>query len=67
MPHLERVREGLVAIGGALLRVIEKRDVLDVEPVHLSIPTRGDLSDQLVLASLIAFGITDRDGKQLVR
>src|SRR5450432_845521 len=66
MPHLERVRKGLITRCGAFGGVVEKRDVLDVEPVNGRIPSRGDLANELVLATLIAYRITDRNRKQFV-
>src|SRR5437868_2799843 len=40
VPHLKRMRKGLVAFCGALCRVVEKRDLLDVEPMHVGVPSR---------------------------
>src|SRR6185437_8276369 len=60
MPHLECVRERIVAARRPLGRTLEKRKVGDAHPLHIHTPPLGSALDQLILATRIVVGIADR-------
>src|SRR6185437_3537802 len=54
MPHLECVRERLVATRRALRRTLEEWDIGYAHPMHVNAPPPGNAFYQLILATRIA-------------
>src|SRR5829696_2403142 len=60
VPVLVDVRQGIVATPRPLRQTVEERHVVDVDPVHRTVPMARDVEDQLVLAPRIPLGVADR-------